>query len=371
MQPGLPPQLRSQGALSQKARNGVLRWYDANARDLPWRTLPRRGVAKDGESLTRPDPYRVWLSEIMLQQTTVAFVAERFPRFLAKWPDVAALAAADLDAVLTEWAGLGYYARARNLHACARAVAGMGGFPEDREALRVLPGIGDYTAAAVAAIAFEAPVLPVDANIERVIARVEGIATPLPKGKTAIKAAARGWGEGERPGDFAQALMDLGAGLCRPKAPLCMLCPLRAECRGFASREPEAFPVKAPKKARPERHGAAFWLTRGDDVLLRRNPPRGLLGGMMLPPATLWREESWSADEARQHAPAAADWQAAPGQVRHVFTHFALTLDILCAAAPPDFQPGADEIWADTRRLEDYALPGLGRKIAAMAMNGI
>ncbi len=345
------------------ARTAVLDWYDTHARALPWRVGPAARAAG-----ARPDPYRVWLSEIMLQQTTVAFVAERYARFLEKWPDVAALAAADLDEVLTEWAGLGYYARARNLHACARAVAERGGFPDSVAGLRALPGVGDYTAAAVAAIAFDAGALPVDANIERVIARVAAIDTPLPRGKTEIKAEATRWARsGDRHGDFAQALMDLGAMVCKPRKPACMLCPLRGACAAYAAGDPERYPVKAPKAERPARRGVAFWLTRGDAVLLRRNPETGLLGGMMLPPSTPWRGEAWSEGEALAHAPAHAEWHALPGQVRHVFTHFALSLDIWRAEAPADFMPGENEIWAHRDRLDAVALPGVGRKIAAMA----
>ena len=354
---GIPPQLRR-----KTARRAVLDWYDAHARELPWRVGPNAG--------RRQDPYRVWLSEIMLQQTTVAFVMERFQRFMTKWPDVTALADASLDEVLTEWAGLGYYARARNLHACARKVAEAGAFPQSFEGLRTLPGVGDYTASAVAAIAFDAPVLPVDANIERVIARIEAIDIPLPKGKAAIRAAADAWRDGERPGDFAQALMDLGAAICRPKAPLCMLCPLRSVCRAYQAGDPERYPAKAPKAERPSRRGVVFWVTRGGETLLRRNPERGLLGGMVLPPSTPWREGAWSADEARLHAPFAADWAVLPGEVRHVFTHFALALEIWRAEAPADFAPGPEEIWTDVTRLDEVALPGVGRKIASMAIGG-
>ncbi len=302
----------------------LLVWYDRHRRDLPWRARP-------GEAA---DPYRVWLSEIMLQQTTVVTVAPYYERFLARFPDVAALAAAPEEAVMQAWAGLGYYARARNLHACARAVAAQGGFPRNVEGLLALPGIGPYTAAAVAAIAFGVPVVPVDGNVERVAARVYAIEAPLPGAKVAIAAEAARLGADAaaraRPSDFAQALFDLGATVCTPAAPACGICPWMAGCVGRRKGIAAELPRKSPKPARPLRHGAHFWLTDGPHVLLRRRPPRGLLGGMTELPGTPWRAERWSQADAFVHAPMPAAWQPA-GMVRHGFTHFELHIALFIA----------------------------------------
>ena len=254
----------------------LLRWYDRHRRTMPWRAAP-------GESA---DPYRVWLSEIMLQQTTVATVGPFFRRFLARFPDLQALAAAPSDAVMEAWAGLGYYARARNLHACAKAVSAAGGFPTTLAGLRLLPGVGAYTAAALGSIAFGIPVVPVDGNVERVAARVFAVTEPLPGAKRAIGVAAARLGDDPvaraRPADFTQALFDLGATICTPRNPACALCPWQARCRALVDGAPERLPVKAPRRPRPLRHGAHFWLEdlRGH-VLLRRRPPSGLLGGML------------------------------------------------------------------------------------------
>ena len=294
----------------------LLAWYDRHRRDLPWRAPPGG----------RADPYRVWLSEIMLQQTTVAAVAPYYERFLQRFPDVAALAAAPAEAVMQAWAGLGYYARARNLHACAQAVAAQGGFPCDVEGLRALPGIGPYTAAAVAAIAFGVPVVPVDGNVERVTARLFAIEAPLPGAKAAIAAAAAR----ARPSDFAQALFDLGATVCTPAAPGCAVCPWLAGCAGRRRGIAAELPRKAPKAARKLRHGGHFWLTDGRHVLLRRRPPRGLLGGMTELPGTPWRAEPWSRADILVHAPMPADWRPA-GEVRHGFTHFELHIALFAA----------------------------------------
>jgi A/G-specific adenine glycosylase len=300
----------------------LLAWYDRHRRDLPWRARP-------GES---PDPYAVWLSEVMLQQTTVAAVGPRFARFLARFPTAEALAAARWEEVAQEWAGLGYYARARNLHAAARAVVGRGGFPRDEAGLAALPGVGAYTAAAVAAIAFGRPAVPVDGNVERVMARLFAVEAPLPGAKGRLAALAREVGaQGParaRPGDFAQALFDLGASLCTPRRPVCALCPWRGACAGLAAGLVEVLPRKVPKPARPRRYGVAFWLEdEGGRVLLRRRPARGLLGGMLELPGTPWREAVWGEAEAAAHAPAGAAWVPA-GAVRHGFTHFALELAV-------------------------------------------
>jgi A/G-specific adenine glycosylase len=309
-------------ASTDNAASALLAWYDRHRRTLPWRALPGEGR----------DPYRVWLSEVMLQQTTVAAVTPRFGAFLARFPDVAALAEAPWDEVAKAWARLGYYARARNLHAAAKAVAALGAFPRDEAGLRALPGIGGYTAAAIAAIAFDIPAVPVDGNVERVMARLHAVREPLPGSKTILAAHARRFGEAQaaraRPGDFAQALFDLGATVCTPRSPTCALCPLLGRCAAQAEGIAERLPAKAAKRAVPQRHGAVFWLE--DDagrVLLRRRPAEGLLGGMMELPGTPWRDAAWGEAEARAHAPAPVSWAGA-GLVRHVFTHFALDLAV-------------------------------------------
>ena len=325
----------------------LLRWYDANARDLPWRIGP--AARKAGAA---PDPYAVWLSEVMLQQTTVATVAPRYREFLDRWPRVTDMAAAPLDDILAAWAGLGYYARARNLHKCAVAVADQHGgvFPDTEDALRALPGVGDYTAAAIAAIAFDRPAIVVDGNIERVVSRLFEIATPLPKAKPEIREkAAAIWPE-KRSGDFAQALMDLGAGVCRPKGPLCLLCPLTEHCAANKAGRADEFPKKAAKKAKPERRGAVYALLNAKgEVLFERRPEKGLLGGMLGLPGSDWRKE---APQAEEGAPASADWVRA-GEAAHVFTHFRLTLDVYIARAPTGFRRGPERQWIapDTARL--------------------
>ena len=312
----------------------LLAWYDRHRRTMPWRARP-------GE---RPDPYHVWLSEIMLQQTTVAAVRGHFERFLARFPTVGALAASEEAEVLEQWAGLGYYARARNLHACARLVAAGGGFPADLAALRALPGVGEYTAAAVASIAFGVPVVPVDGNVERVAARVFAIERALPAGRAEIAAAARRLGEHgaaqSRPADFTQALFDLGATICTPRAPACALCPWREDCAGLAAGIAAALPRKGPKPVRPVRHGAQFWLVdAAEQILLRRRPPAGLLGGTLELPGTPWRPESWPEPEAMELAPMVAAWRLA-GSARHGFTHFELRLDVYAASVPVIAAPG-------------------------------
>jgi A/G-specific adenine glycosylase len=314
-------------------RARLLAWYDAHARALPWRVGPNDRRA--------PDPYRVWLSEVMLQQTTVPHATPYFLDFTRRWPTVRDLAAADDGEVMAAWAGLGYYARARNLLACARAVAtGHGGrFPDTEAALRALPGVGGYTAAAVAAIAFDRPANVADGNIERVMARLFAVETPLPDAKAELRALAARFVTADRPGDWAQALMDLGAMVCRPKAPLCDRCPTATDCGAFAQGDPEAYPRRAARADRPHRHGAVFILTRGREVGLVRRPPRGLLGGMLGLPTTPWRAAPPTSAEIAAAAPAPADWRAA-GKVEHTFTHFSLTLLVLKAAGDT-----ADLIW--------------------------
>ena len=315
-------------------RARLLDWYDRYRRDLPWR-------AKAG---TRADPYRVWLSEIMLQQTTVPHATPYFLAFTARWPTVADLASAADGEVMAAWAGLGYYARARNLLACARVVAAdhAGAFPGDEAALRALPGVGDYTAAAVAAIAFDRPANAVDGNVERVMARLFAVETPLPAAKSELKRLAGDLVAADRPGDWAQALMDLGSGVCRPKSPLCDLCPLSADCRARATRAPETYPRRTAKSARPHRYGVAWRMIREGEVALVRRPPRGLLGGMLALPTTDWRAEPFTTADALAAAPMAANWIEV-GSVEHVFTHFSLTLRVFEARVE-----AADPAWVWT-----------------------
>ncbi len=325
---------------------------------MPWRALP-------GE---RPDPYRVWLSEIMLQQTTVAAVIPYYERFVLRFPTVEALAAAEEGAVMQAWAGLGYYARARNLLACARRVVAAGGFPNEVNDLRALPGIGEYTAAAVASIAFGRAVVPVDGNVERVAARVFAIADPLPGARRAVAAAAARLGQDaaaqERPADFTQALFDLGATVCTPRAPACAVCPWMEGCRGRLLGVAEALPRKAVKAPRPVRHGAQFWLVdTGGQVLLRRRAPQGLLGGMLELPGAPWRAEPWPMSEALTHAPQQANWRLA-GQATHGFTHFTLTMDVYAASVE---QITAAGLLRDASTLADEALPTVMRRCVQVA----
>jgi A/G-specific adenine glycosylase len=309
------------------------------------------------------NPYRVWLSEVMLQQTTVGVAIPYYERFVRRFPTLEVLAAASLEDVLRAWAGLGYYARARNLHACAGEVAAQGGFPRDLDGLRALPGVGPYTAAAVGAIAFGLPVVPVDGNVERVAARVFAIATPLPRAKPAIRHAAALLGGDPlakaRPADFAQALFDLGAMVCLPAEPACARCPWRQACKGRLSRIAAELPRRAPRALRPLRYGVHFWLTDASgNVLLRRRPARGLLGGMTELPGTAWRESAWSEVEALAAAPADAPWRRA-GEVRHGFTHFELRLSVYTARVARITAAGYLRAVAD---LGAEALPSVMRK---------
>jgi A/G-specific adenine glycosylase len=347
--------------ISVNAAARLLKWYDANARALPWRAAPG--------SKTRPDPYKVWLSEIMLQQTTVATVRGYFDDFLARWPDVAALAAADLDDVLHAWQGLGYYARARNLYKCAGLVAReLGGrFPDTEEGLRELPGIGTYTAAAIAAIAFGRDAAPVDGNIERIVARLHALETPLPAVKPEIAALARKMTPKARPGDFAQAMMDLGATVCRPKAPDCAACPLVSQCRAAKAGTAERYPLRQAKKQRPTRFGTVYWLERGDGaVLVRRRPESGLLGGMMEFPSTPWTETEPDTADLAEHAPAPARWRPLTGEVEHVFTHFRLVLRVVWAAAKPGAMADNGR-WCRPDAFAELALPTVMKKVARLA----
>ena len=342
-------------------RAKLLSWYDANARDLPWRVRPGEHAAG-----VRADPYRVWLSEVMLQQTTVPHATPYFLKFVARWPTVAKLAAEADGEVMAAWAGLGYYARARNLLACARAVAGdhAGVFPATEAGLRALPGLGPYTAAAVAAIAFDQPANVVDGNVERVMARLFGVDEPLPNAKPELKRLAAGLVRDARPGDWAQALMDLGATVCRPKAPLCERCPVAGRCSARATGAPETYPRRAAKPGRPHRHGVAYVLTRGDQVALVRRPPNGLLGGMLALPTSEWRAARWSDAEASAAAPAQADWRGA-GEVEHGFTHFTLTLRLLRAEGTA----GDGVIWSP--RSDLGALPSVFLKAARAGLSNL
>ncbi len=308
--------------------DALLAWYDRHARDLPWRVPPG--------SAARPDPYRVWLSEVMLQQTTVAAVRAYFHRFTARWPDVGALAAAPDADVMGEWAGLGYYARARNLLKCARAVVAEHGgqFPTTREGLLTLPGIGPYTASAIAAIAFDEPATVVDGNVERVMARLQAVETPLPQAKRELTALAEALTPDRRPGDYAQAVMDLGATICTPRSPACGICPWRDPCHARALGIAADLPRKTPKLAKPTRLGIAYLVRRDDGAwLLERRPDSGLLGGMLG-----WPGSDWS-DAPTDAPPLDADWQDAGVEVRHTFTHFHLRLALRVARVGTDAQP--------------------------------
>ena len=322
----------------------LLAWYDRSARVLPWRVPPGSDAV--------PDPYKVWMAEIMLQQTTVAAVAGYFDRFTARWPTVEDLAAADDADVMAAWAGLGYYARARNLLACARGVVRDhgGAVPDTEDGLRALPGVGDYTAASVAAIAFGRAAVVVDANIERVIARHRLILTPLPAAKREIKTVLAPLVPAERPGDFAQAMMDLGATICTPRGPACGLCPLMTDCSARGRDDIDRIPVKAPKKAKPQRHGLAYWIERDGKVWLVRRPDKGMLGGMRALPGGIWTD-------------------GMPGEsgivsVDHSFTHFDLRLVLVRGNASPDVPDAAAEgIWWPISDLDAAGLPTLYRKL--------
>ncbi len=334
----------------------LLAWYDRNRRQLPWR-------AEAGE---KPDPYAVWLSEIMLQQTTVATVQGYFDAFMARWPTVYDLAAASLDEVLHAWQGLGYYARARNLHACAKSVTRDHGgvFPDTEAALRELPGIGAYTAAAIAAIAFDRPATVVDGNVERVMARAFRIEEPLPLGKQILRDCAAALTPLERPGDYAQAVMDLGATICQPRKPRCPLCPWSARCEGRRKGDAETFPRKRAKPERPTRHGTVFWLERPDGaVMLRRRAESGLLGGLLELPSSPWLEQPETILASTGASPiASTDWATIPGSVVHVFTHFRLVLTILTARVAPHID-AAGALWIKPRDFADHALPTLMKKV--------
>jgi len=355
------------GALPRPSAAALLAWYDRHRRKLPWRALP-------GETA---DPYRVWLSEIMLQQTTVKAGAPYYARFLARWPDVRALAESPLEEVLKLWAGLGYYARARNLHACARAVVARheANFPSDTDVLRALPGIGAYTAAAIAAIAFDAHATPVDGNVERVVARLYAVETPLPAAKAEIQKLAGALTPAERPGDFAQAMMDLGATICTAR-PACSLCPWNGGCAARELGTPETYPRKTPKREGQLRRGAAFFVQRADGaVLVRTRPPRGLLGGMTELPTTQWTHH-FDAAATLAEAPVLTShkgngrlaWRKLPGKVTHVFTHFPLELLVYATQVPAGTTAPPNTRFVPIKDLHGEALPNVMRKVVALAV---
>lgn len=336
----------------------LLEWYDRHARPMPWRVGP--AARKAGEL---PDPYRIWMSEIMLQQTTVAAVKAYFNRFTARWPTVQELAAADDADVMAEWAGLGYYARARNLLKCARAVVDDHGgcFPDDHAALLTLPGVGPYTAAAVASIAFDQSQTVVDGNVERVMARVFNIHTPLPSAKPELTEKAALLTPAKRPGDYAQAVMDLGATICTPRNPACGICPWRVNCKGLAAGTHVELPKKTPKVPKPIRHGIAYIARRVDGAyLLETRPDKGLLGGMLGWPGTMWTDVQ--DDVPLDAAPIRAEWKTLNGEAKHTFTHFHLRLTVKTALVPMDRQPKIGEFVAEAD-FSRAALPTVMRKV--------
>jgi A/G-specific adenine glycosylase len=349
------------GTKTEKLRRALLTWYDDHARSLPWRVSP-----KDRAAGVMPDPYRVWLSEIMLQQTTIATVKPYFERFLTAFPTAEALANAPLDDVLSLWAGLGYYARGRNLHKCALAVATAGGFPDAPGCLSQLPGIGPYTAAAIASIAFDYASVPVDGNVERLLSRLLRISDPLPASKPIFREAAAQFESAHRPGDFAQALMDLGSTVCTPRNPECAICPWADACASKGKADVESFPRKLVKKAKPIRFGVAFVHINDQGVLVARREEKGLLGGMLEVPGTDWRTESWEDDVAMACAPVQGQsWQRTTA-VRHIFTHFDLRLEVLVARS----QSADNAQRVALADLDRSALPSVMMKVIKSALQG-
>ncbi len=345
----------------------LIDWYDREKRDLPWRAKQESDI----------DPYRVWLSEIMLQQTTVNAVIPYFEKFTQRWPRVEDLANAAEDDVLAVWAGLGYYTRAHNLHKCAKLIVSdfAGRFPAQEEQLLALPGIGPYTAAAIAAIAFDRQATPVDGNFERVVARLFAVENPLPKAKSELRELAEALTPASRPGDYAQAVMDLGATICTPKRPSCLICPLEAHCQAQEKGIAERLPMRAEKAERPVRRGIAFLALREDGkVLIRKRPQGGLLSGMMEVPSTSWGEDWIEENEALRSVPVKGDWWPVPGLVTHTFTHFKLELLVYRAVVPVQ---SSLTLWADPNRcrwvkrdeLDREALPSVMRKILGHALH--
>ena len=341
----------------------LLKWYDRHARILPWRAS-RHEIA---------EPYHVWLSEIMLQQTTVKVVIPYFERFLGLWPNIAALAQSDDETVMAAWAGLGYYSRARKLIACARMIVKdhHGRFPHDEAILRTLPGIGPYTAAAIAAIAFQRRAVVIDGNVERVMTRLGRISTPLPQAKHEIRELAQALTPDMRPGDYAQAVMDLGATICTPRRPSCGLCPWAATCQAQRHGDAEDYPKRPAKSAKPERQGVAYVVRQNDQVLLMRRPPRGLLGGMAGFPCSEWDKKGTATRNALtttgRPLAASAIWQTLPGRVTHVFTHFRLEIEVQQANVGAEFQPPDGHFWWAIQDMTAAGLPSLMHKIARHA----
>ena len=341
-----------------KMRKDLLSWYDLNGRTLPWR-------AAKGQKI---QPYHVLLSEIMLQQTTVATVGPYFEKFVQRWPSLSDLACADLDEILHGWQGLGYYARARNLHLCAKMISEeLGGkFPEKEDDLKKLPGIGIYTAAAISAIAFGNPANVVDGNVERVIARIHALKQPLKFIKSQIRdlsAKISPTSRKERPGDFAQAVMDLGATICTPRKPNCRICPWRCQCKAFQNDLQELIPARQDKKSKPKRYGIVFWVKHRDaGILMKKRPNKGLLGGMVVVPSTEWVEKEWSTKDAQNTAPFKTNWKPLPGVIKHTFTHFHLELSIL--AANVSRIGGTDDfIWVRPEKMHEIPLPTVMKKV--------
>ena len=336
----------------QQLRKVLLFWYDANKRDLPWRSH-------------RSTPYQIWLSEIMLQQTTVVTVIPYFNEFIRRWPKVENLATADLDEVLHAWQGLGYYARARNLHACAKVISSKhnGRFPDTVGELLSLPGIGPYTASAIGAIAFGRPVVPVDGNVERVMARLHAVTQPLSSAKKLLAEEAGAFASDHRPADLAQALMELGALVCRPTSPECGECPWSQDCRARQTNQQQTYPVRNPKKTKPTRQGVVFWVRNKDgSIMLRRRVEKGLLGGMMEFPSTEWQEMLPGKTTIISSAPLACEWTVVPGRVRHTFTHFHLELTAWLGEADGEITEGV--VWVTPDQFSDFALPTLMKKVA-------
>ena len=348
----MPGQRNRPAAAAEGDAARLLAWYDRHRRTLPWRAAPS----------VQADPYAVWLSEVMLQQTTVAAVKSYFATFKTLWPRVQDLAAAPIEDVMRRWAGLGYYSRARNLHACARLVAERGGFPDTEPGLRALPCIGAYTAAAVAAIAFERPAVVIDGNVERVIVRLHAIAVPIKECRPAIGVHAAARTPQARPGDYAQAMMDLGATICTPRRPACALCPLVDGCLARASGRQDELPAKASKVERPERLGSVFYVRRRHEVLVRTRPDKGLLGGMTEFPGSAWTAEGDPVGTAR---PLAARFATASAPVEHGFTHFPLRLTVFAASVPSRTAAPTGCRWVAEAGLQGEALPTLMRKVAA------
>lgn len=344
-------------------RSSLLEWYDRAGRSLPWRVRP-----EDRAAGVAPDPYAVWVSEIMLQQTTAQHAAPYWRAFLRRWPTVRDLADAPREEVLAAWAGLGYYARARNLHACAQTVANERGgvFPQSLEDLRALPGVGEYTSNAIRAVAFDKPASVVDGNVERVLTRMTAMQTPLPGARLEIRVLAAELASPVRPGDYAQAIMDLGAVVCTPKSPRCSACPWSAWCAGRRTGHPARFPLRQKKKSRPVRWGVCFHVTGQGRIWLRRRPETGLLGAMMELPGTGWTDSAPDPTEIDKACPFEADWRRA-GRVRHVFTHFSLELEVICAAAPEGWRPDVGG-WVPLTGIDQAGLPSVMMKAVRLGL---